>query len=76
MNKKELVKHKRLWVAEFPKVPTLVLSLEPMEQEVLATIPELASGVPIGHITEINLSESAGRNTEIASGGCPGSSHY
>ena len=53
MNKKELVKHRRLWVAGFPKVSTSVLSLEPTEQEVLATIPELASGVPIGHITEI-----------------------
>ena len=65
MNKKELAKHKRLWVAEFPKAPTSVLSLEPTEQEVLATIPELARGVPIGHITEINSSESAGHNTEI-----------
>ena len=65
MNKKELVKHKRLWVAEFPKASTLVLSLEPTEQEVLATILELASGIPIGHITEINLSESAGHDTEI-----------
>ena len=65
MNKKELVKHKRLWVAEFPKASTSVLSLEPTEQDVLATIPELASGIPIGHITKINSSESAGHNTEI-----------
>ena len=63
--KEELVKHKRLWVAGFLKVSTSVLSLEPTEQEVLATIPELASGVPFGYITEIISNESAGHNAEI-----------